>query len=84
MSSSGIIYSGLLDGVVVALTPSTNSSEPVYNNNTEVIYSDPESGRIFGIIITSDDKMLYYVTENKGLVQFDIENRKANYLMDDI
>ena len=84
MSSSGIIYSGLLDGVVVALTPSTNSSESIYTNNTEVIYSDPECGRIFGIIITSDDKTLYYVTENKGLVQLDIENRKANYLMEEI
>ena len=37
---------------------------------------------ICGIILTSDNSLLYYVTEHKGLVQFDLKTLKATYILD--
>jgi len=63
VDNNGTIYSGLSDGTLVKIN-STGSIETLYKfNNTNGIY---------GIIITKDDKTLYFVTELKGLIKFDI------------
>ena len=46
VSSKGIIYTGLLNGQVVSVTPGSNE--------TTTLAHHPESGRIYGIILTSD------------------------------
>lgn len=72
VDNNGTIYSGLSDGTLVKIN-STGSIETLYKfNNTNGIY---------GIIITKDDKTLYFVTELKGLIKFDIQFRTPNYLL---
>ena len=50
----------------------------------ETLYKFNNTNGIYGIIITSDDKTLYFVTELKGLIKFDIETKTPNYLLSGI
>jgi sugar lactone lactonase YvrE len=39
---------------------------------------------IAGIIITSDDETLYYVSQDKGLIRFDLFSQEPTYLLSQI
>lgn len=76
VSSRGIIYTGLMDGSVVAVTPESN--------RTEVIFKGNGTGRILGLIITSDDSTLYLASDLKGLIKFDLTKGEASYLLNKV
>jgi len=46
-----------------------------------IMHKHNDSGMIAGLIITSDDRTLYYVTEEKGLVKFDLLSQEVTYLL---
>lgn len=73
VSNTGVIYTGLCDGSIVWVTPASNDTTTLYHHN--------DTGRIFGLIITSDDSTLYYLTEFRGLVKLDIATRTPTYLL---
>jgi sugar lactone lactonase YvrE len=47
-----------------------------------VLFKFNDTNGVYGIIISSDDKTLYFVTEYKGLIQLDIETRTPTYLLE--
>ena len=76
VSSQGVIYTGLLNGQVVSVTPGSNETTSLVHH--------PESGRIYGIILTSDESTLYYATDYKGLVKLDLKTLKHEYLLNEV
>lgn len=76
VSSQGIIYTGLIDGSVVAVTPKSN--------RTEVIFKGNQTGRILGLIISRDDSTIYLASDLKGLIKLDIATGKADYLLNNV
>lgn len=53
------------------------------NNETTIVASHPESGRVYGLALTSDDSTLYYVTDHKGLMKLDLNTKAHEVLLDD-
>lgn len=72
VANDGTIYTGNKDGVLLTITPAGNIST-LYKFNT--------TDGIFGIVITSDDKTLYFVTESEGIVKFDIATKTPTFLL---
>ena len=54
VSSQGIIYTGLIDGSIISVREGSNSTTLLHQHN--------DTGRIYGLILTSDDSTLYYTT----------------------
>lgn len=54
VSSKGVIYAGLHDGSIVSITPESNS--------TTTLFYHPDSGPIYGLIISKDDSTLFYAS----------------------
>ena len=73
VNSQGVIYTGLCDGSIVTVTPESN--------NTELVYQGDKTGRVYGLILTEDESTLFFLTEFKGLVRYDLVKREAHYLL---
>jgi hypothetical protein len=73
VSNDGTIYTGLADGRLVSISPSGEKTQMYHNNDT---------GMIIGIILTKDEQKLYYVTEFRGLVEFDLGSKQSKYLLE--
>lgn len=72
VANDGTIYTGLSDGTI-AIINSTGSIQTFYKfDNTSGIY---------GIILTSDETTLYFVTEFQGLIKLDIQTKTPTFLM---
>lgn len=54
VTNDGIIYAGLIDGSIVSVIAGSNDTTTVFKHN--------DSGRIYGLILTSDESTLYYVS----------------------
>ena len=63
VSDDETIYSGMADGTLVSISKKGELKKLLHHK---------ETGMINGIIITKDNKALYYVTEHKGLVKYNI------------
>jgi hypothetical protein len=56
----------LIDGSIVSIN-SSGHIETFYKRNT--------SGRVFGMILTSDESTIYYLSQHEGLIKLDIESK---------
>jgi hypothetical protein len=74
VSSQGIIYTGLIDGSVISVREGSNETTLLYRHN--------DTGRIYGLILTADDSTLYYATDKRGLVRFDLKTNTPEYLLE--
>lgn len=75
VTNDGTIYTGLLNGTVAVITPAGDSS---------LFYNFYNIGIIYGIIITSDDKTLYFVSEIGGLIRLEIATKTPTFLANGI
>ena len=75
VSNDGTIYTGLQNGTVAIITAAGDSS---------IFYNFNNIGGIYGIIITSDDKTLYFVSEFGGLIKLDIATKTPTFLLKSI
>lgn len=52
------------------------------SNGTTVVVNHPESGRVYGLTLTSDDSTLYYLTDHKGLMRLDLLTNQYETVLD--